>query len=92
MDSFDWMKFGLFILGCLNFLGMILVGSFHWFSHNKIVGNDLHHLSLYMQDIQATQKTHGEILTEVEKKIVDITARCEERHAKISYTRKKKIR
>lgn len=92
MEAVDWIKIISLCLTCLNLLGVIIVGAFNYFSHNKIVGNDLRHLSLDMQEIKIKQTEQGTKLEEIGKQFVDISARCEERHSKISYTRKKKIR
>lgn len=82
MEVLKDFRFWAFIIGCLNFIGVIIVGCFHWFSHNKIVGNDLHHLALDLKDIKGTQKEQGEKIDTLVKDYAGLSARCEERHSK----------
>jgi hypothetical protein len=50
----------MFILGCINLLLIIIVGAFNWFSHNKIVYNDLHHLSTDVKKLVERQEVISE--------------------------------
>ena len=40
----DW-KFWVFVIAALNFIGIIIVGLFNKLSHDKLVSNDLSHIS-----------------------------------------------
>lgn len=46
---------GPVIIGIINLIIIILVGAFNWFSHNKIVYNDLKHLSIDLKEIKDEQ-------------------------------------
>jgi hypothetical protein len=46
---------GPVIIGIINLIIIILVGAFNWFSHNKIVYNDLKHLSTDVKEIKDEQ-------------------------------------
>ena len=56
MDLATILKFGTFILGCVNLIGIILVGCFNYFSHQRIVTNDLVHISKDVNEIKEEQK------------------------------------
>lgn len=44
------------LVGIANLLLIILVGAFNWFSHHKIVYNDLHHLSTDVKELVSRQE------------------------------------
>jgi len=50
-------------IGIANFVGLILIGIGNFLSHQKIVGNDLHHLAKDMQEIKAEQKESRTVIT-----------------------------
>jgi hypothetical protein len=51
----DW-KFWTFILGCINLIGIILVGIFNKLSTDRLTNNDLRHLSKDVNEIKEEQK------------------------------------
>jgi len=51
----DW-KFWTFILGCLNFVGLILIACFNYFANLKLTTNDLLHISTDVKEIKEEQK------------------------------------
>lgn len=55
----EFWKSWQFWLQILSLLGTGLLMAFNWFSHNKIVGNDLHHLSADVKQISNTQIEQG---------------------------------
>jgi hypothetical protein len=44
------------LVGIINLILIIIVGAFNWFSHNKIVYNDLHHLSADVKKLVERQE------------------------------------
>jgi hypothetical protein len=48
------------ILGILNLLLIVIVGAFNWFSHNKIVYNDLKHLTDDVKTVISRQESISE--------------------------------
>jgi len=48
---------GPVVIGIINLIIIILVGAFNWFSHNKIVGNDLRHLGSDVKEIKEKQSS-----------------------------------
>jgi len=51
------------ILGTINLLLIVIVGAFNWFSHNKIVYNDLKHLNEDVKTIISRQEGITEKVT-----------------------------
>jgi hypothetical protein len=56
MDLATIAKFGTFILGCVNLIGVIVIGCFNYVSHQQLTKNDLRHLSNDVKDIKEEQK------------------------------------
>jgi len=56
MDLATFAKFGTFILGFINLIGVILIGCFNYMSHQQLTKNDLFHLSNDVKDIKEEQK------------------------------------
>jgi len=82
MEVFSDFRFWAFIVACLNFMGLILIGSFNYFSHQKIVGNDLTHLAIDLKEIKEIQENQGKKIDSFINKFTALSARCEERHSK----------
>lgn len=83
----EFLKDFQFWFGLINFLGIALVGAFNYFSHNKIVGNDLHHLSA---DVKAIGENQDKLDGKVDKLAEDVSylkGRTESRQR--TYTKKK---
>jgi hypothetical protein len=83
-------QFWSFIIMVLNFCGIIIVACFNWFSHHKIVGNDLLHLSADVKQIvtkqEGLEKSVGDLATDM----AFIKGRCELHSSKV-FKRTKKI-
>jgi hypothetical protein len=57
MESlFQDYKFWQFVIMLLNFLGVIIIACVNWYTHQKLVGNDLFHLSADVKQIANDQK------------------------------------
>lgn len=54
------------LVGIANLVLIILVGAFNWFSHHKIVYNDLHHLSTDVKQLVERQEV-------ISKSVVDLS-------------------
>jgi hypothetical protein len=67
----------MFILGCINLLLIIIVGAFNWFSHNKIVYNDLYHLSTDVKKLVERQEVISEKVGILSSDLSFIKGRCE---------------
>lgn len=52
----DWQ----FYFAIIQILGMVGIFAYNWFSHQKIVGNDLHHLSVDVKEIASKQDKQDE--------------------------------
>lgn len=64
----DW-KFWTFILGCLNFIGLILIACFNYFANLKLTTNDLKHISNDIAEIKCEQKVIKSELVTINKDI-----------------------
>jgi hypothetical protein len=64
----DW-KFWTFVLGCLNFIGVILLGCFNYFANLKLTNNDLQHISTDVKDIKEEQKCMKIKITELSEDV-----------------------
>jgi len=64
----DW-KFWTFVLGLFNFVGIILVGCFNYFSHQRLVTNDLVHLSKDVAEIKEDQKSIKKDVSDLAKEV-----------------------
>ena len=69
MDLATIVKFGTFILGVINLIGIIVVGCFNYFSHQRIVTNDLVHLSRDVSEIKEDQKIIKKDVAELSKEV-----------------------
>ena len=65
------------IIGAINLILIILVGLFNWFSHNKIVGNDLHHLSADVREIKEKQVGIEKYVVGLATDLATVKGRCE---------------
>lgn len=74
------------ILPILTFLGTVIIGGYSWFSHNKIVGNDLHHLS---QDVKQIAESQIGMATKVGKLAEDVAYLKGRTEVKRAYAKKK---
>jgi len=61
----NWFSDPQFWLGAINLLGLAMIGIFNWLNHQKIVGNDLRHLSADVKSIVDEQEKQDEKLTKM---------------------------
>lgn len=74
------------IVPVLTFIGTCLIGGYSWFSHNKIVGNDLHHLSADVKSIKDCQEKMSTKVITLAEDVAYLKGRTEVRK---SYAKKK---
>jgi len=78
------------ILGILNLLLIVIVGAFNWFSHNKIVYNDLKHLTDDVKTVISRQEGISEKVTSLSIDLAYVKGNCE-LHSKKTFKKSKKI-
>lgn len=76
-----------FWLQILSLVGTSILMAFNWFSHNKIVGNDLHHLSADVKAIANEQEKQGGKIAKVAEDVAYLKGRDSVRQK--VYTKKK---
>lgn len=59
----EWLSHWEFWLAVLNIIGFIVIFFFNKFSHDKIVGNDLHHIAADIKSIMNVQGEQGKNIT-----------------------------
>jgi len=69
MEILQDFRFWSFVVGLMNFVGIILVGIFHKLSSDKITGNDLKHLA---DDVKDILKRQHEMETKLNQVQVDV--------------------
>lgn len=79
------------LVGIVNLLLIIIVGCFNWFSHNKIVGNDLHHLSTDVKEIKEKQAGISEKVNALSIDLSFLKGKFEVYTSKKSFKKSKKI-
>ena len=67
MQFFEDWRFWSFLLSIINVIGIMIVFFFNKWSHNKIVANDLHHLSLDVTTMLGEQKKQGDQIIALDK-------------------------
>jgi len=83
----DFLKSFQFWFGAINLIGTGLLFAFNYFSHQKIVGNDLHHLSADVKEISNLQKEQGTKLGKLAEDVSYLKGKTEIRMK--SYAKKK---
>ena len=78
------------ILGILNLLLIIIVGAFNWFSHNKIVGNELKHLTDDVKILVSRQEGISEKVNVLATDLAFVKGKCELHTSKV-FKKSKKI-
>lgn len=61
----EFLKDWQFWFAIINLIGVIGVFFFQWYSHSKIVGNDLHHLALDLKEIKLAQTDNAKSIGEI---------------------------
>jgi len=69
MDLATIIKFGTFILGVINLIGIVIVGIFNKLSTDKLANNDLRHLSNDVSEIKSEQKCMKEKIGELSESV-----------------------
>jgi hypothetical protein len=78
------------ILGSLNLLLIVVVGCFNWFSHNKIVGNDLHHLNADVKTLIERQETISKSVVDLAVDLAFVKGNCALNSCKKTFKKSKK--
>jgi hypothetical protein len=79
------------ILGVLNLLLIVVVGCFNWFSHNKIVGNDLTHLTADVKTLISRQESISEKVIALATDLSFLKGKCALNACRKSFKKSKKI-
>jgi|APFre7841882654_1041346.scaffolds.fasta_scaffold560384_2 hypothetical protein len=81
----------MIVLGILNLLLIVIVGAFNWFSHFKIVGNDLFHLNADVKKIIEKQEVISEKVVSLATDLAFVRGNCALNTCKKSFKKSKKI-
>lgn len=79
------------IIALINLFLVILVGAFNWFSHNKIVYNDLHHLSADVKKLVDNQEVISKSITDLSVDLAYVKGNCAATTCKKTFKKSKKI-
>jgi len=79
------------ILGIINLGLIIIVGAFNWFSHNKIVGNDLKHISESIKTIVSKQEVISKTVTDLSVDLAYVKGKFDAYSSTKTYKKSKKI-
>ena len=79
------------LVGIANLLLIILVGAFNWFSHHKIVYNDLHHLSIDVKKLVERQEVISEKVVSLATDLAYVKGNCDLHTSKKTFKKSKKI-
>jgi hypothetical protein len=79
------------IIALINLFLIIIVGCFNWFSHNKIVGNDLHHLNADVKTIIEKQEVISEKVVSLATDLAYVKGKCDQNLCKKTLKKSKKI-
>lgn len=79
------------LVGIANLLLIILVGAFNWFSHHKIVYNDLHHLSADVKKLVEKQEVISEKVVILATDLAYVKGSCDFHTSKKTFKKSKKI-
>jgi hypothetical protein len=81
----------MFILNVVNFCLIFIVGCFNLFSHFKIVGNDLHHLTADVKTLISRQEVISEKVVSLATDLAFVRGNCALNNCKKSFKKSKKI-
>ena len=81
----------MFILGLINLLLIIIVGCFNFFSHSKIVGNDLHHINIDVKSLLSRQEVISEKVNALSVDLAYVKGNCALNTCKKTFKKSKKI-
>jgi hypothetical protein len=81
----------MFVIALLNFALLIIVGCFNWFSHNKIVGNDLFHLNADVKTLIARQEVISDKVVSLSEDLAFVRGNCASNICKKTFKKSKKI-
>jgi hypothetical protein len=80
------------LIGIINLLLIIIVGCFNWFSHNKIVGNDLHHLNADVKTLIERQEIISEKVVSLATDLAYVRGNCALNTCKKTFKKSKKAK
>jgi hypothetical protein len=79
------------LVGLINLVLIVIVGAFNWFSHNKIVYNDLHHLSADVKKLVDRQEVISEKVVSLAEDLAYVKGNCALHTSKKIFKKSKKI-
>ena len=79
------------LVGIINLALIILVGAFNWFSHNKIVYNDLKHLTDDVKALLSRQEVISEKVVSLATDLAYVKGNCDLHTSKKTFKKSKKI-
>ena len=65
------------IIAIINLCLVVVVGLFNWFAHNKLVGNDLHHLAADVKTLVSRQQIISDQVQSLATDLSFVKGRCE---------------
>ena len=80
------------LVGLINLVLIIIVGAFNWFSHNKIVYNDLHHLSADVKKLVERQEGISKSVTDLAVDLAYVKGNCSLHTSKKIFKKSKKLK
>jgi hypothetical protein len=79
------------IIALLNLVLIIIVGCFNFFSHSKIVGNDLFHINADVKSLLARQEVISEKVNTLSIDLAYVKGNCALNTCKKTFKKSKKI-
>jgi len=80
------------LVGIINLVLIVIVGAFNWFSHNKIVYNDLHHLSADVKKLVEKQEVISEKVVILATDLAYVKGSCDFHTSKKTLKKSKKVK
>jgi hypothetical protein len=74
----------MFIIALINLFLIIIVGCFNFFSHNKIVGNELHHINTDVKSLLSRQEVISEKVALLSTDLAYVKGKCDQNICKKS--------
>ena len=81
----------MIIIALINLVLIIIVGCFNFFSHSKIVGNDLFHINADVKSLLARQEVISEKVNTLSVDLAYVKGNCALNTCKKTFKKSKKI-
>jgi hypothetical protein len=81
----------MFIVSLINLFLIIIVGCFNFFSHTKIVGNDLFHINEDVKTLISRQEVISEKVVSLATDLAFVKGNCAANTCKKTFKKSKKI-